>query len=465
MNKSIVPTAAVTPEFLAQLAQRFGSRLDLGESTRTRFGSDESHHTPMPPDAVVTVKSTQDVVDIVTLCDAFSVPIIPYGTGTGLEGSVIAVRGGVAINFQEMNEIIQVNPQDLDVVVQPGVTRIQLNRALKEYGLFFPVDPGANASIGGMTSTRASGTNAVRYGTMKENVMAMEVVLADGRVIRTGSRSRKSAAGYDLTHLFTGAEGTLGVITEITLKLHGITEAISAAVCTFETIDDAVQTVIETIQMGIPIARMELVDEVQMDAINRYSKTNYQIKPTLFLEFHGSQSSVEEQAESVETLAQDNGGSGFSWTTNTEQRNELWQARHNAGYASKALRPNGHIWATDVCVPISRLAECISLTRRDLKESNLIAPIVGHVGEGNFHLAFVVDYDDKEELTRAQATHERMVKRALEMGGTCTGEHGIGIGKQDFLRAEHGIAVDVMRQIKHSLDPKGLMNPGKIFDL
>jgi D-lactate dehydrogenase (cytochrome) len=361
-----------------------------------------------------------------------------------------------------MNDVLTVHAEDLDVVVQPGVTRKQLNHYLRDTGLFFPIDPGADASIAGMAACRASGTNAVRYGTMRENVLAMTVVLADGRVVRTSKRARKSAAGYDLTRLFVGSEGTLGVITEITLRLYGIPESITAAVCTFPDVDAAVDTVITTIQCGIPVARIELLDDVQIDAINRYSKTELEVAPTLLLEFHGSEQSAAEQAEMVQELALDNGGSNFQWTSNTEERNRLWQARHDAAYACKALQPDGTIWATDVCVPISRLAECIRETREDIEASKLIAPIVGHVGDGNFHLGLIVNHDDPEEQARAEALHERMVMRALAMDGTCTGEHGIGYGKLDFLIAEHGDAVSVMRSIKNALDPHHIMNPGKI---
>jgi D-lactate dehydrogenase (cytochrome) len=351
------------------------------------------------------------------------------------------------------------------VVVQPGVTRRQLNDYLRDTGLFFPVDPGADASIGGMVATRASGTNAVRYGTMRENVLSLEVVLPDGRIVRTGTRARKSAAGYDLTHLMVGSEGTLGIITEITLRLYGVPEAISSAVCNFRSLDAAVQTVIQTIQFGVPVARIELLDEVQIDAINRYSKTEYPVEPTLFLEFHGTDASVKEQATTVSAIAEEHGGADFSWTSNTEERNRLWRARHDAAYACKSLRPNGQIWATDVCVPISRLAECISRTREDLDRNQLVAPIVGHVGDGNFHLVLLVDHDNPEEVARAQAVHERMVNLAIELGGTCTGEHGIGYGKLDFLEREKGAAVDLMRQVKRAIDPNGIMNPGKVIRL
>ena len=456
-------SASAVAEVVSRLEAQFGERFSKTAAMRERFGKDESFHASVPPDAVVTPKSTEEVSQIVKLCAEHGVPVIPYGTGTALEGHVAALYGGISVNMQEMNDVIEVHDEDLDVVVQPGVTRKQLNQYLHDRGLFFPIDPGADASIGGMTACRASGTNAVRYGTMRENVLALTVVLADGRVIKTSRRARKSAAGYDLTRLFVGSEGTLGVITEITLKLYGIPEAISSAVCTFPDLNSAVGTVINTIQYGVPVARIELLDEAQIDAINRYSKTDLAVAPTLFLEFHGSTQGVAEQAQVVQELAADAGGSNFQWTTNTEERNRLWQARHDAAYACKALRPDGEIWATDVCVPISQLAECIRETQRDIKESNLVAPIVGHVGDGNFHLVLLVDKEDPEENERAQQLHERMVMRALAMGGTCTGEHGIGYGKLDFLIAEHGEAVSVMRAIKQALDPDNIMNPGKIL--
>jgi len=431
-------TYGSTEEVINELTTRFGERLSVAHSVRERFGKDESFHPSSPPDAVVTVLSTAEVQDVVNTCARYKVPVIPYGTGTALEGQVCALYGGICINLQEMNQVLEVHAEDLDVVVQPGVTRKQLNTHLRDSGLFFPIDPGANASIGGMAACRASGTNAVRYGTMRENVLSLTVVLADGRMIKTSQRAKKSAAGYDLTRLFVGSEGTLGVITEITLRLYGIPEAITSAVCTFSDVESAVNTVIATIQYGIPIARMELLDESMIDGINRYSKTEFEIAPTLFLEFHGSEQSAAEQAQTMQGIAEEFGGGNFQWTGNTEER-------------------------THVCVPISRLADCITETQDDIKASNLVAPIAGHVGDGNFHLAFVVDHEDKEEEKRAEAVHERMVMRALAMGGTCTGEHGIGCGKIDFLVAEHGEAVSVMRTLKQALDPDNIMNPGKIL--
>ena len=447
---------------IEELKQRFGDRIITSKSACHEFGSDESFHGSYPPDAVFAPHSTEEVSEVVRICSQYDFPVIPYGTGTSLEGHICALHGGISLNMMEMNQVLQVNAEDLDVVVQPGVTRKQLNLYLKDSGLFFPIDPGADASLGGMTATRASGTNAVRYGTMRENVLSLTVVMADGRIIKTAKRSRKSSAGYDLTRLFVGSEGTLGVITEITLRVYGIPEKISSAVVAFSDLENAVNAVITTIQMGIPIARIELLDDSMMHALNCYSKMDYPEEHTLFLEFHGSETSVQDQVEMVQMICEDYGGGHFQWTLHTEERNRLWQARHDAAYAAKSMRPNAQIWATDVCVPISRLAECIVDTKRDIEESNLQAPIVGHVGDGNFHLVLLVDHNDRDEEKRAQALHERMVMRALEMEGTCTGEHGIGYGKLDFLVAEHGEAVSVMRTIKQAMDPANIMNPGKI---
>ena len=448
---------------LDALRSLIGDRLSTSAAVREQHGRDESYHPAAAPDAVAFARSTEEVAGIVRTCAAHKLPVIAFGTGTSLEGHVAALRGGVCIDVSCMDRILEVNAEDLDCRVQAGVRRKQLNEYLRDTGLFFPIDPGADASLGGMTATRASGTNAVRYGTMRENVLGLTVVLADGRVIRTGGRARKSSAGYDLTRLFIGSEGTLGVITEIQLRLYGIPEAVSSAVCSFQTLKGAVDTVITTIQMGIPVARIELLDEVQMDAINRYSDLNYPAQPTLFFEFHGSDSGVKEQTGRVGEIASEFGGGDFQWATRTEDRNKLWQARHDAYYAAMALRPGCKGWATDVCVPISRLAECILETRKDIDESGIITPIVGHVGDGNFHLVFLVDTENEEEMKKATAVNDRMVMRALELGGTCTGEHGIGYGKIEFLRHEHGEAVSVMRQIKRALDPDELMNPGKIL--
>ena len=457
--------AALDEEFLNALHGIVDQRLSTSLAVREQHGQDESYHEGRAPDAVIFPCSTEEISEIVKLCAAHSVPVIPFGTGTSLEGHVAALHGGVCLDVSEMNEIIHVNSEDMDVTVQPGVTRKQLNENLRNTGLFFPVDPGADASIGGMAATRASGTNAVRYGTMRENVLSLTVVLADGRIIRTARRARKSAAGYDLTRLFVGSEGTLGVITEVTVRLYGIPEAISAAVTSFPDLESAVNTVILTIQSGIPVARIELLDEVQMDAINKYANFEYAVKPTLFFEFHGSPAGVKEQVEAVEAIADDFGASHFQWATETEDRNRLWQARHDAYYAAIALRPGTKGMATDVCVPISRLAECILETKEDIDENGLLAPIVGHVGDGNFHLTIMMDQSDAEEMKRVKKLSERLVMRALTMDGTCTGEHGVGYGKVPFLTAEHGEAMSVMRAMKQALDPNNIMNPGKIVNL
>jgi D-lactate dehydrogenase (cytochrome) len=452
----------IDKSLLAELHQLLGDRLSTSTAVCDQHGRDESYHAPHSPDAVAFARSTEEVSAIVRLCSGHKTPVIAFGTGTSLEGHVAALAGGVCIDVSQMDRVLRVNAEDLDAVVEAGVTRKQLNEHLRDTGLFFPIDPGADASLGGMAATRASGTNAVRYGTMRENVLALTVVLADGRVIRTARRARKSAAGYDLTRLFIGSEGTLGIITEVTVRLYGIPEAISAAVCDFPTIEDAVNTVILTIQNGIPVARIELLDESQIDAINRYSKLNHKVAPTLFFEFHGTIAGVAEQAETVKTIAGEYGGNDFRWATTSEERSKLWQARHDAYYAALALRPGSKGWATDVCVPISRLAECISETKRDLANSPIPSALVGHVGDGNFHLVFMIDPKQPEEIAEAGRLNDRMVARALAMEGTSTGEHGVGYGKIDFLISEHGEAVSVMRAIKKALDPDNIMNPGKI---
>ena len=447
------------------LKQLFGKQIVTSGAIRHQHGNDESFHESHAPDAVLFAASKEDIARAVNICREHQTPIIPYGTGTSLEGHVAALHGGLSIDVSKMNQIIAVHSEDSDCVVQPGVRRIQLNDYLRDTGLFFPIDPGADASLGGMVSTRASGTNAVRYGTMRDNVLALEVILPNGEIINTAKRAKKSAAGYDLTSLLIGSEGTLGIITEITLKLYGIPETIAAAVCTFPSVDDAVNTTITTIQSGIPIARIELMDEKSIEAVNAYSKLDLEISPTLFMEFHGSPESVKDQSESVEEISTEFGGSNFQWTTNTEERNKLWQARHDAAYACKALRKNCEFMATDVCVPISNLAKCIALTQQDIKESNLLAPILGHVGDGNFHLGLVIDPTDSSEVQRAHDLHTRLINRAISMDGTCTGEHGIGYGKIDHLETELGGATDVMRQIKLALDPLNIMNPGKIIKI
>lgn len=456
------PRAVLTEEARAELTALLGDRFTTSLPVREHHGKDESYHTPCPPDGVAFANSTEEVSAIVKICAKHKLPIIPFGTGTSLEGGIAALAGGITIDLSGMQQILRVSPEDLDVTVQAGVTRKQLNEHLRDTGLFFPIDPGANASLGGMSATRASGTNAVRYGTMRENVLGLTVVLADGRVIKTGGRARKSAAGYDLTRLFVGSEGTLGIITEVTLKLYGIPEAISSAVCAFPTIKGAVDTVIQTIQVGVPVARIELLDEVQIDAVNKYSKLDYAVAPTLFFEFHGTEAGVKEQAEMVAAIAAEHGGLEFAWATRPEDRSKLWQARHDAYYAALALRPGSKGWPTDVCVPISRLADCILETKQDLAESNMLAPMVGHVGDGNFHLVYVLDPENPAELAEAQRLADKMVTRALEMGGTCTGEHGIGYGKMAFLEQETGEAFNVMGDLKRAFDPDNLLNPGKV---
>ncbi|WP_353857779.1 FAD-linked oxidase C-terminal domain-containing protein [Azospirillum formosense] len=456
------PRVAFTDEMKAEFKALLGDRFTTAAAVREHHGKDESYHPNFPPDGVAFAASTEEVSAIVKLCAKHKLPIIPFGTGTSLEGGVAALAGGICIDVSTMKEVLRVSPEDLDVTVQAGVTRKQLNEHLRDTGLFFPIDPGADASLGGMASTRASGTNAVRYGTMRENVLGLTVVLADGRIIKTGGRARKSAAGYDLTRLFVGAEGTLGIITEVTLRLYGIPEAISAAVCPFNDIRGAVDTVIQTIQSGIPVARIELLDEVQMDAVNKYSKLDYKVAPTLFFEFHGTAAGVKEQAEMVSAIAAENGGTEFTWATRPEDRSKLWQARHDGYYAALALRPGSKGWPTDVCVPISRLADCILETKKDIAESSMLAPLVGHVGDGNFHLVYVIDPDKPEELAEAKRLNDRMVDRALAMGGTCTGEHGIGYGKMEFLEKEAGDAFAVMGELKRAFDPDNRMNPGKV---
>lgn len=459
---TVATAADLPPGLIEALRAQLGDRLSTAPAVREHHGRDESYHPGHPPDAVAFVRSTEEVSAVVKLCTGHGVPVIPFGTGTSLEGGVAAVAGGVSIDLSGMNRILRVGREDLDVTVEAGVTRKRLNEHLRDTGLFFPIDPGADASLGGMAATRASGTNAVRYGTMRDAVLGLTVVLADGRVIRTGGRARKSAAGYDLTRLFVGSEGTLGIITELTLRLHGIPEAVSVAVCPFPTIRQAVDTVITTIQAGVPMARIELLDEIQMDAINRYNRLDYPVAPTLFFEFHGTEAGVVEQAETVRAIAADFGGTAFRWETRAEDRSKLWQARHDAYYAALALRPGAKGWPTDVCVPISRLADCIVETKEDLARSNILAALVGHVGDGNFHLVYIIDPSDPQEMEEAERLNSRMVLRALAMGGTCTGEHGIGYGKMRYLEAEHGDAVEVMRAIKQAIDPANLMNPGKV---
>ena len=456
--------AQPSPQFIIAMTQRFGGHFSTAEAVCAQHGKDESSLPPVPPDAVLFAQTTAEVSEAVKLCRVHCVPVIPYGTGTSLEGHLFAIHGGLSIDLSGMNKVLAVRPEDLDATVQAGVTRKQLNSALHGTGLFFPIDPGADASLGGMAATRASGTNAVRYGTMRDNVLGMTVVTADGSIIKTGSRAKKSAAGYDLTRLFIGAEGTLGVITELTVRLYPIPEAISSATCAFPVIADAVNTVIQTIQLGVPVARIELLDALAIKAINRHSKATLREAPTLFFEFHGSPAGVEEHAQSVQAIARDHRGMDFEWATRPEDRSRLWQARHDVYYACLGLKPGARALTTDVCVPISRLADCIMESIADVAASGMIAPLVGHVGDGNFHLALLVDPNDAAEVARAHALSARLVARALQMEGTCTGEHGIGIGKQKYLAQEHGdAAVAVMRAVKRALDPDNLMNPGKIL--
>jgi D-lactate dehydrogenase (cytochrome) len=442
-----------------------GERISVNQALREQHSHGEDTSAPTLPDAVAFVETTEEVSRLMALCHQHGVPVTAFGAGTSLEGHVNPVRGGISLDLARMTRVLEVNPDDMDCLIEPGVTRQQLNDHLRDQGLFFPVDPGSHCTIGGMCATRASGTNAVRYGTIRENVLGLEVVLADGRVIHTGGRTRKAANGYDLTRLMIGSEGTLGTITRVRLRLHGIPEAISGAVCQFPTLAACVETVIATMQAGIPVARIELLDDVQMDACIRYSKLEgFQVLPTLFLEFHGSPAGVAEQAETVEAIATDMGGLGFAWTADAEARNKLWKARHDAYWACIALRPGSRGIATDVCVPISRLAEALLGAKEDILASGLIAPIVGHVGDGNFHTVILVPEGEPDGLERAWALDKAIVARGLSLGGTCSGEHGVGLGKREFLEQEHGAeALAVMRGIKAGLDPKGILNPGKIF--
>ena len=446
------------------LKHLLGARATEALSVREHHSHGESYHTPAMPDAVCFPATTDEVAAILRISARFQLPVIPFGAGTSLEGHVHALRGGITIDLRGMNRVLRLSAEDLDATVEAGVTRLQLARALRNTGLAFPIDPGADATLGGMAATRASGTTAVRYGTMRENVLGLTVVLADGRVIHTGGRARKSSSGYDLTRLFVGSEGTLGVITEVTLRLFGRPEAVSSAVCPFKTMAGATATVITTIQLGIPVARIEIIDEQQLELVNRYSKTNYPLAPTLFFEFHGiSQASVDEQARAVEDIASGHGALGFQWASTPEERATLWQARHDVLYATIASRPGARPWTTDVCVPISQLSECILETQEDLRRSNIPGPLVGHAGDGNFHLIFMVNPDDRSEMNRIEAANTRLVQRALKFGGTCTGEHGVGFGKLKYLAEEHGGSLDTMRAIKRALDPDGIMNPGKLI--
>ncbi len=454
------------PALLDALQAQFGSRCSTGQAVREQHGRDESVFEVPPPAAVVFAESTDDVSAAVALAAQYRVPVIPFGVGSSLEGHLLAVQGGISIDLGRMNQIVAIHPEDLTVTVQPGVTRKQLNEALKSSGLFFPIDPGADASLGGMSATRASGTNAVRYGTMRDNVLGLEVVTASGEVVRTGTRARKSSAGYDLTRLMVGSEGTLGVMTEITLKVYPLPEAVSAAVCSFPSIEAAVRTTIAIIQMGVPIARVELVDAKTVRMVNAYAKLGLREEALLLMEFHGSPASVKEQAETVQEIAADHGGNAFEWASTPEERTRLWAARHNAYFAAIQSRPGCRAISTDTCVPISRLADCLLESIDEVEASGIPYFLVGHVGDGNFHFGYLIDPHSPQERTTAEALNHKLVERALRMDGTCTGEHGIGLHKMDFLLAEAGTgAVDMMRTIKTALDPHNIMNPGKIFAL
>ncbi len=456
---------AVINNVLAILKEQLGDRLMVSTAIREQHAQGESWHIPYPPEAVVFPDNTAEVAMIVRTCADADIPVIPYGAGTSIEGHLGAIEGGISIDMSRMNQVLVVNEEDLDCRVQAGVTRKQLNEHLRSSGLFFPIDPGADATLGGMAATRASGTNAVRYGTMRENVLSLTVVLASGKVITTARRARKSSAGYDLTRLMVGSEGTLGIITEVGVRLYGMPEAMSAAIVNFPSVAKAVSAVIDIIRMGVPVARIELLDDYSLYAINRYSKTNFPEKDTLFLEFHGTEAGVKEQAEIVADMTQEYGGGDFDWVTREEDRNKMWEARHTAYYAALALKPGCKGWSTDVCVPISKLAECIAETKKDLEDTFFKAPIIGHVGDGNFHMLWMMEEGNQAHIDEANRLNGRLVKRALALGGTCTGEHGVGIGKLKYLRAEHGDdAVETMQAIKHALDPHNIMNPGKTVD-
>ena len=446
------------------LRQRFGAQLSTAQVVREQHGRDESAFSVAPPEAVVFAECTQDVRDAVKLAAQYKVPVIPFGVGSSLEGHLLAVQGGISLDVGRMNQVLSINAEDLTVTVQPGVTRKQLNEEVKSTGLFFPIDPGADASLGGMTATRASGTNAVRYGTMRENVLALEVVTARGEVVRTGTRAKKSSAGYDLTRLFVGSEGTLGVITEVTLRLYPLPEAVSAATCSFPTIADAVNTVIQIIQLGVPIARVELIDANTVGLVNRHSKLNLREQHMLLMEFHGSPAGVREQAETVQDIASEHQGAGFEWADTPEERTRLWTARHNAYFAAVQSKPGCRAISTDTCVPISRLADCLLDSVAEADATGIPYFLVGHVGDGNFHFGYLIDPDSADERAHAEALNHALVARAIAMDGTCTGEHGVGLHKMGFLRDEAGEgAVQMMRTIKHALDPDNIMNPGKVF--
>jgi D-lactate dehydrogenase (cytochrome) len=463
----IVAQREVPAELVAALQARFGTNCSTAQVIREQHGRDESAFTHVPPPAaVVFAESTQDVSDALKLAAQYKVPVIPFGVGSSLEGHLLAVQGGISVDVSRMNKVLSINAEDLTVTVQPGVTRKQLNEEIKSTGLFFPIDPGADASLGGMSATRASGTNAVRYGTMRENVLALEVVTASGEVIRTGTRAKKSAAGYDLTRLFVGSEGTLGVMTEISLRIYPLPEAVSAAICSFPSIEAAVHTTIAIIQMGVPIARVELLDGNTIRMVNNYAKLGLAETPMLLMEFHGSPAGVKEQAETVQEIAAEYGGESFEWATTPEERTRLWTARHNAYFAAIQSKPGCRAISTDTCVPISKLADCLLDSIVEADATGIPYFLVGHVGDGNFHFGYLIDPNNAQECATAEDLNHKLVTRALALGGTCTGEHGIGLHKIDFLRAETGEgAVDMMRTIKRALDPHNIMNPGKIFSL
>ena len=469
MNHPVQPAGLRKPlpvELLAALETIFEDRVSTSQAMREHHGRDESPYDPMPPDAVVFAQTTEEVAEVIKLCSAHGIPVIPYGTGTSLEGHILALQGGVTVDLSQMNKVLAVHAEDQTATVQAGVTRKQLNQEIRDTGLFFPIDPGADASLGGMTATRASGTNAVRYGTMRENVLALEVVTASGEVIRTGTRAKKSSAGYDLTRLFVGSEGTLGVITEVTLRLYPLPEAISAAICSFPSIEAAVRTTIQIIQLGVPIARVELIDVNSVRMVNAHSKLDLREEPMLLMEFHGSPAGVKEQAQTVQEIAAEHGGKAFEWAETPEERTRLWTARHNAYFAAVQSRPGCRAISTDTCVPISRLADCLLDSVAEADASGIPYFLVGHVGDGNFHFGYLLDPNDAQERATAEDLNHKLVARALRLGGTCTGEHGVGLHKMGFLVDEAGAgAVDMMRTIKRALDPKNIMNPGKIFAL
>jgi D-lactate dehydrogenase (cytochrome) len=463
VNAPVLYPAELSSALTKALNALLGTRLSMNLADREQHGRGESYHAALPPQAVCRVRSTEEVAAIVKLCAAHLTPVVPYGAGTSLEGNVTAPHGGVCIDLSGMNLIVAVRPGDLDATVEAGVTRQQLNAFLRDQGLFFPVDPGAECTLGGMAATRASGTNAVRYGTMRENVISVTAVMADGTIIRSAGRARKSSAGYDLTRLLVGSEGTLGIITELTIRLFGIPEAVSAATCTFPDVASAVATVATAIQCGIPVARAEFLDARTMQAVNRYFKAEFAEAPTLFFEFHGTAASVKEQAQQVEEIASGLGGAQFQWASGQEELNRLWHVRHNTHYATQAMRPGGRVWSTDVCVPLSQLTELVRITHEDVQDASFFVATVGHVGDGNFHLGLIIDPHDPDELAEAAAINDRLVRRAIALDGTATGEHGVGTGKRKFMALEHGAGLGVMRAIKQALDPLGILNPGKVL--